>query len=114
MILGVGTDLVDVGRFEESLRRTPSLRQRLFTPAEAELSVESLAARFAAKEAAIKALGGGCAPIDVEVVGSEPPRLLLHGSARIAAESAGVTLAVSLTHSREVAGAVVLASPAAA
>ena len=70
MITGVGTDLVDVARLEESLARTPTLRSRLFTPAEAELSVDSLAARFAAKEALAKALGapGGLSWQDAEVV----------------------------------------------
>ena len=57
MIIGVGTDVVDVARFEESLVRTPTLRERLFTPAEALLPPASLAARFAAKEAIAKALG---------------------------------------------------------
>ena len=57
MIIGVGTDVVEVARLEQSLERTPSLRDRLFTPAEGTLPVESLAARFAAKEALAKALG---------------------------------------------------------
>ncbi len=73
-----------------------------------------LAARFAAKEAAIKALGGGCAPRDVEVVGGPAPALRLHGRAAELAAERGVALAVSLTHSRDNAAAVVLASPAAA
>ena len=70
MIVGVGTDLVDVARFEESLARTPTLRSRLFTPAEAGLPEESLAARFAAQEALAKALGapGGLSWQDAEVV----------------------------------------------
>lgn len=58
MICGVGVDLVDVVRFARQLERTPALRDRLFTPAERELSDRSLAARFAGKEALIKALGG--------------------------------------------------------
>jgi len=58
VIVGVGVDLVDVTRFAASLHRTPSLRDRLFTPDETDgLSEESLAARFAAKEALVKALG---------------------------------------------------------
>src|SRR5699024_1422001 len=56
MIIGVGVDMVDLARFERQLERTPNLRERLFTPAERELSLQSLAARFAAKEAAAKAL----------------------------------------------------------
>ena len=55
--MGVGIDVVDVGRFTRQLERTPRLRERLFTPTERELPPASLAARFAAKEALAKALG---------------------------------------------------------
>lgn len=58
MIRGIGVDTVDIGRFERQIARTPALRQRLFAPHEQDLSVSSLAARFAAREALIKALGG--------------------------------------------------------
>lgn len=58
MLHGVGVDIVDVARFAAQLERTPALRERLFVEAERTLSVESLAARFAAKEALVKALGG--------------------------------------------------------
>ncbi|MBL3687390.1 holo-ACP synthase [Leucobacter zeae] len=58
MIVGIGVDTVDIGRFERGLERTPALRARLFTPEERALHLDSLAARFAAKEALIKALGG--------------------------------------------------------
>lgn len=58
MIRGIGVDTVDIARFERQLSRTPSLRDRLFAMRERELPVASLAARFAAKEALIKALGG--------------------------------------------------------
>ncbi len=57
MIVGIGIDVVDVERFGLTLERTPALRDRLFTPAEAALPLASLAARFAAKEALAKALG---------------------------------------------------------
>ncbi|MFT4232173.1 MAG: holo-ACP synthase [Leucobacter sp.] len=58
MIIGIGVDTVDIARFERQLERAPRLRDRLFTHAEAGLPAASLAARFAAKEALIKALGG--------------------------------------------------------
>lgn len=58
MIAGIGVDVVDIARFESSLERTPALRARLFTEAERTVAMHSLAARFAAKEALIKALGG--------------------------------------------------------
>ena len=57
MIVGVGTDVVDIERFMAQVRRTPALRTRLFTPEERDLPPASLAARFAAKEAIAKALG---------------------------------------------------------
>lgn len=116
----VGIDLIEIERVEAALRRRPALSGRLFRAGELEDAAgrrrpgRHLAARFAAKEAAIKALGGGCAPRDVEVSGSEPPRLLLHGRARERAERLGLDLAVSLTHSREAAAAVVLATPRSA
>ncbi|PLC12319.1 DNA-binding protein [Kocuria flava] len=56
MIIGTGIDVVDVARFEAQIARTPGLVERLFTPGERGLHVRSLAARFAAKEAAAKAL----------------------------------------------------------
>lgn len=58
MIAGIGIDVVDIARFERSLERTPGLRERLFAESERDRPVRSLAARFAAKEALIKALGG--------------------------------------------------------
>lgn len=58
MIAGIGVDVVDIARFASSLERTPGLRTRLFTEAERAVPMHSLAARFAAKEALIKALGG--------------------------------------------------------
>jgi holo-[acyl-carrier protein] synthase len=57
-IAGIGVDTVDIDRFASSLKRTPGLRDRLLAESERELPVHSLAARFAAKEALIKALGG--------------------------------------------------------
>ena len=56
MIVGTGVDIVDIARFERQLERTPRLRERLFVPHERELHPRSLAARFAVKEAAAKAL----------------------------------------------------------
>ena len=101
MIIGVGTDLVDVARFAASLERTPTLRDRLFTPAEAELGVESLAARFAAKEALAKALGapGGLSWHDAEVVGTGQPAVELRGTVAARAGELGVErVHLSLSH----------------
>jgi holo-[acyl-carrier protein] synthase len=103
MIVGIGVDIVDVERFERALTRTPRLRERLFTPAERDNTMSSLAARFAAKEAFIKAMGGSGESSwhEMEVVSgpSRAPRLTLTGSAATLAAGNGVTnLQLSLAH----------------
>lgn len=116
MSAGVGIDLLEIARLERALERRPRLAERVFSPDELAYSRERgrparhLAARFAAKEAAVKALGmRGFGLREIEVVGGEPPSLRLHGRAAKAARERGVELSVSLTHSREMAAAVVLA-----
>ena len=59
MIDGIGIDVVDIDRFKSSLERTPGLSEKLFTEAERNKPIASLAARFAAKEALAKALNAG-------------------------------------------------------
>jgi holo-[acyl-carrier protein] synthase len=113
VIVGVGTDIVEVARLEQSLARTPSLRSRLFTPAEAELPMESLAARFAAKEALAKALGapGDLSWQDAEVVTdvSGWPSFELRGGVAARAEQQGVErVHLSLSHDAGVAVAFVV------
>ena len=80
-IFGIGVDTVDIARFEGQLSRTPKLRERLFTPTERELAVHSLAARFAAKEALIKALRGshelGWQDLEVTRLPGEAPQFTL-------------------------------------
>ena len=120
-MIGIGTDLVDVDRFRRSLDRTPGLRERLFRPEEqsyAERAIdpaERYAARFAAKEATLKALGLGLGAMvfyDIEVV-REPsgkPTLLLHDAAALTAAESGVDRwVVTLTHTDRVAQATVVA-----
>jgi holo-[acyl-carrier protein] synthase len=109
----VGIDLIEIERLERALERRPRLADRLFTAGELAYARgrarpgRHLAARFAAKEAVIKALGTGVPPREIEVVGGEPPRVKLHGRA---AEVAGdAEIAISLTHSRENAAAVAIA-----
>jgi len=116
-IVGIGVDLVDISRFAESLQRTPGLRERLFTDAERSLPIESLAARFAAKEALAKALGapGGLGWRDAEVVSDEVgrPSLVTRASVAAAASAAGVdSWHVSLSHDGGSAIAVVVAEAA--
>jgi holo-[acyl-carrier protein] synthase len=114
MIIGVGIDVVDVGRFGETLERTPALRERLFTDEERDLALNSLAARFAAKEALAKALG---APVglqwhDCTVRRGDDGRPHLHvtGTVEARADDLGVhALHISLSHDAGIASAVVIA-----
>jgi holo-[acyl-carrier protein] synthase len=112
VIVGVGVDVVDVARFEESLSRTPGLLARVFTAAERERPPASLAARFAAKEALAKALGApGLVWTDCEIV-SEPsgePRFAMTGTVAERASSLRVgNVHVSLSHDAGIASAVVV------
>jgi len=120
VIIGVGIDVVPVDRFAESLTRTPGLRDRLFTAAEqwtprgTPRSGESLAARFAAKEAVAKALGapGDLHWHDVEVCVGDHGRPYLTARGTVAGRAAqlGVTSwHVSLSHDGGIASAVVVA-----
>ena len=121
MIVGVGVDAVDIERFRTSLARTPSMRERLFV--EEELAyvapkvdpVPSLAARFAACEAVMKAMGLGLGAFGFHEVWvtrdpSGRPALHVTGRARELAVDRGIThWHLSLTHSDIVAIAHVVA-----
>ena len=114
VIVGVGIDVVQVSRLARALERTPRLAERLFTDRERDRPVESLAARFAAKEAVAKALGapGGLSWQDAEVVSQESGRPVLELTGTVAAEAAaqGIrTWHLSLSHDGGVATAVVVA-----
>lgn len=118
--VATGVDVVDTGRFRRLLDlREPDLCARVFTPAEISASrgeVERLAARFAAKEAAAKALGTGVGPVawrDVEVRTGPTgrPSLRLSGRARALAHRRRLSRwTVSLTHDGGRAVAVVVAT----
>lgn len=114
MIIGTGIDIVDIPRFERTVARTPRLLERLFAPAERSLRLPSLAARYAAKEALIKALGGsdGVYWTDIEVA-SEPsgrPVFALSGSTAEVVRERGITaLHLSLSHDAGLAAAYVVA-----
>ena len=112
MIVGVGIDVVDVARFEQTLARTPGCG-RLFTAHEGERPIASLAARFAAKEALAKALGApaGLHWVDAEVVTSDDgrPHLVLSGAVAARAADVGAEhVHVSLCHDAGIASAVVV------
>ncbi len=113
MIRGVGVDVCDVGRFEATARRTPATTQRLLTPAERALPMESQAARFAAKEALAKALGAPAelAWHDAEVVSDARgrPAFVLRGTVAEAAAAIGVRHThLSLSHDAGIATAFVV------
>jgi holo-[acyl-carrier protein] synthase len=120
MIVGVGIDVVPVERFAAALERTPSMASRLFTADELVTqhgeprTAESLAARFAAKEALAKALGanGGMHWTDAEVRTDDAgrPFLVVTGTVEARAQSLGVTRwHVSLSHDGGIASATVIA-----
>jgi holo-[acyl-carrier protein] synthase len=123
MVLGLGTDLMETRRVEESIDRYGErFLERIFTPDEVAYclrkkknAAESFAARFAAKEAGAKALGTGISrgvswkEFEVRREASGRPTLHLSGRAAELAEAMGVKrIQLSLTHSRELALAVVV------
>lgn len=113
-IVGVGVDVVDLARFERALDRTPRLVDRLFTADEQGLPLRSLASRFAAKEALLKALGetSGARWLDMRVVSGPDgnPDLVVSGRvAEIVAQRGIGSLHVSLSHDAGVAIAFVVA-----
>ena len=110
MIVGIGVDLVDIERFERTIARTPKLLTRLFSPAERMLKPRSLAARYAAKEALIKALGGSdgvhWTEIEVTPEASGRPWFSLTGStAEVIAARSITTLHLSMSHDAHLATA---------
>ena len=128
-IVGVGVDAVDVARFRRLLDRRPRVAARCFTDTEQSDATrsadeaQSLAARFAAKEAVMKALGtgiGAFALTDVEVCRTtgtgatrNAPFLVLHGTAAELADAQGAgRFHLSLTHTDDVAIAFVVAEQA--
>ena len=109
MILRTGIDLIEIDRVAEVIaRHGKRYLERIYTPAELEQCgkrTESLAGRFAAKEAVAKALGCGIGEVgwkEIEILGDEQnaPVLILHGAAELKASKLGLTTgSVSLSHS---------------
>jgi holo-[acyl-carrier protein] synthase len=112
----IGLDLLEIDRLEDALARQPALAERLFTEGERSYAATQgrparhLAARFCAKEAVAKALGlTGWSFRDVEVVATgAAPELRLSGTVAARAAELGGELAISLTHTDDVAGAVAI------
>ena len=114
---GVGLDLLEIDRLARALERRPRLAERLFTPGERAFAADRgqparhLAVRFCAKEAVAKALAlrdGDWHDVEVLGGGDGPPSVRLSGSAARRADELGVEVAISLTHSKGMAGAVAL------
>ena len=115
MIVSIGIDIIEVRRVREVLKRTPSFAERVFTEAERAycdsrgvVAPQHYAARFAAKEAALKALQtgwrGGISWHDVEIAAhdSGAPYLVLHGIAKDLMENSGASKAhLSMSHTAE-------------
>ncbi len=119
MRLATGVDLIEIARIEEVVaRHGKHYLERVFTPAEREYCgkrAESLAGRFAAKEAVSKALGTGIGDVawqEIEILGDEQnaPTLTLHGAAEKKAKELGlITWSVSISHSQSHSVAFVVA-----
>jgi holo-[acyl-carrier protein] synthase len=118
--MGVGIDLLEIARLEQALERRPRLAERLFTEAERAYAAsrsrpgQHLAARFCAKESVAKALSlEAWSFCDIEVVDTGgAPEVRLRGSVAERAQALGVSLRISMTHSRRDAAAVAVAARA--
>jgi holo-[acyl-carrier protein] synthase len=120
-VIGIGTDLVEIERFRRVISRTPGIVGRIFCDEEQAYAARkadpapSLAARFAAKEAVMKALGPGIGRIamrDIEVVRAEhgEPSVRLHAVAEALAAERGVSRwLLTLTHTDTMAHAIAVA-----
>lgn len=117
----VGVDIVEIARIERLIRRWgKTFLQRVFTPSELTYhnNTSSLAARFAAKEAVLKALGAcdkGIGWREIEIL-AEPngkPSVNLTGKAKLQADNSGISrINISLSHSKEYAVAFVIGETA--
>lgn len=113
MIAGIGVDLCSITRLQESLARTPNLKERLFHPSEQDLNLDSLAARFALKEALAKAIGNPRLLNwnEVTLLKDEngKPHLELHGQTLENFQSLGFRAShVSISHDAGVAIAMIV------
>ena len=126
-VVGVGVDVVSIDRVAGSVERQPGILERLFTIDERtliargdskEASHRSMAGRFAAKEAVMKALGVGLGEVDfadIEVIGGrgQAPSVVLHGRAKQRAEMLGTAgISLSMSHDAGLAIAFAVASRA--
>ena len=121
MIIGIGTDIMDVGRVRENIEKDPGLRFEIFTSDEIDYceskanKYEHYAARFAAKEALMKALGTGLqfgirfSQIEIVISSSGKPTIVLKERAKEFAKEKGISkILVSLSHVKDFATAFVV------
>jgi holo-[acyl-carrier protein] synthase len=122
MIVGVGTDIIEVKRIERLLSKQERFKERIFTQGEIEYceqkknNVQNFAARFAVKEALLKAIGTGWREgvtfKEIEVLNNDKgkPELVLSGTVKRITEEMGVTnIQVSISHLKDLAiGMVIL------
>lgn len=109
-IFGIGIDVVHIDRFQESLDRTPGLLQRIFTPTEATLSISSLAARFAAREALAKALNAK-APfnwLEAGIINEPTGKPAFNFSGEMAERLLEFNVHLTLSHDAGIASAMVI------
>ena len=108
-ILGIGIDVVDIDRFAKSLERTPTMLTRLFTEAESNLSIGSIAARFAAKEALTKALNiKSLNWIEIEVLNEESGKPYFNFHGNLAKDLLDKYVHLTLSHDAGIASAMVI------
>lgn len=121
MIFGIGTDIIEVQRVEEKLLRTSGLKKQLFTAREIAYCESKhrpalhFAARFAAKEAFLKAMGtgwsGGHKFDEIEIVNNDlgKPEITVYGKVKSFCEDNNITaMEVSLSHVKDLAKAIVV------
>ena len=120
-MIGIGVDLCEIDRMRTALGRTPTLRERVFTDGERAYCearrdpTERYAARFAAKEAVLKAMGlglGACGWQEIEVLRADSgaPSVVLHGRAQQLAEDRGIRAwRLTMSHTHRVAEAIAVA-----
>ena len=109
MIVGVGTDIIEVSRIKRALEHRDGFAERVFTPAEREYClsggnhIQRFAGRFAAKEAVAKSLGTSLAWRDVEILPGESGEPLVKMRGRAALLADGRRIVVSISHCRSYA-----------
>ena len=121
MIFGIGVDIIEVARIEDKLSRTPGLKEKIYTPVEIgygqtiKFPYQHYAARFAAKEAFMKALGTGWSrgvkfsEIEIHNLESGQPVIEVYGQAKEFCQTEGISrFYVSLSHLRTLAVATVV------